>query len=362
MHRTSCREPWRRGVNLPALARHLAATATDIAPTRLAWLACARDIAQCMGEKGREVFHTVASVWPRYSRHDSEMAYDAALRQRTAAAGSLRYIARACRARGIDIGSPRFATGHYVKTMTQAQPQKMRKMKTTPVDMRLFTAAQPSGRPIGGRCPLTDLLLRLFPEQAVLDALERYMVGFDSFVSGRMPDAITFYQIDQTYNLLNAKRIFYRPDGHRDKRYPPHLTLSDNPQCLFGLHLLAEAPPEAAIGVVESEKSAIIMSIARPHMLWMATGSLNNFNAMMLEPLRQRPVTAFPDVDSETRGGLSVSAKMWADEAARLCRRGWHIGVDLALERQVNSLQRLNKIDIADIVLEQAKTDLLKKL
>ncbi|WP_394341409.1 DUF6371 domain-containing protein [Salinimicrobium sediminis] len=46
-------------------------------------------------------------------------------------------------------------------------------------------------------------------------------------------------------------------------------------ECLFGLHLL-NSDKQKAIALVESEKTAVIASIAFPQFIWMATGGLMN--------------------------------------------------------------------------------------
>lgn len=63
-------------------------------------------------------------------------------------------------------------------------------------------------------------------------------------------------------------------------------------QCLFGLHLINE-DYQKSIAIVESEKTAVMMSIFLPDFIWLATGSKSNFK--LLEPLKKRNCIAFPD-------------------------------------------------------------------
>jgi hypothetical protein len=49
------------------------------------------------------------------------------------------------------------------------------------------------------------------------------------------------------------------------------------------------------IALVESEKSAIIASIAFPEFIWMATGGLLNLKFDLLKPLAHRRVILCPD-------------------------------------------------------------------
>ena len=64
-------------------------------------------------------------------------------------------------------------------------------------------------------------------------------------------------------------------------------------QCLFGLHLLNDNVKQVAI--VESEKTALIMSIEFPNYTWMSTGSLQGFKYEYLAPLKGTAIIAFPD-------------------------------------------------------------------
>ena len=54
-----------------------------------------------------KAFHRIAAVWPDYSRHDSEMCYNRALRQ-TGKQISLGYLANALKRHGININHGRY--------------------------------------------------------------------------------------------------------------------------------------------------------------------------------------------------------------------------------------------------------------
>ena len=57
----------------------------------------------------------------------------------------------------------------------------------------------------------------------------------------------------------------------------------------------------------------------------------------------------------------SVSTAAWLKEANRL-KAGWKISVDMNLEKKATTPQRLDKCDIADIALEQAKQNHIERL
>ena len=355
----SSREHWVYPVDINRLAKDLKRLEIDIASTRIEWVAVAREIANVYGENGREAFMTIASVWPMFDRHDSELCYNAALRKADQNNQSLGYISHACRLKGIDVTRHpyRCGTPYRIKIVRNSRINQ----KTMNVDKRFFDRTQPQGRSILGRNQLTDLLLRIFPQGKVLESIEMYLIGFDSFVSGKMGDSITFWQIDKGYNLINAKRINYKFDGHRDKSTPPCVLYNQNGQCLFGLHLYNEQCNKI-IGLVESEKSALICSIYYPELCWMATGSMDNFNAVMLKPIKDRNIIAFPDVDinMDKKTRTSISFSRWKKMADNLNRSGWKIQVDDKLEKSVNTAQRLAKIDIADLILTEI-TDKIKQ-
>ncbi len=65
-------------------------------------------------------------------------------------------------------------------------------------------------------------------------------------------------------------------------------------QCFFGLHRIHE-DYNKPIAIVESEKTAIIMSIIVPEVIWIATGSKQNLKAPLMEPLKGRKIVLYPD-------------------------------------------------------------------
>lgn len=349
-------------LDLDRIARDVASRGIDIAPTRITWERLARCCATIAGEAGRDAFHLMAAVWPDYNRHDSELCYNRALR-RTDAPVSAGYLVAALKRHGMDLNRPCYRAGGKPVIMKNDTKKKTRKsMKKIPINTMVETL--PNERSLLGRNQFIDLLLRIFPQASVLKAVNAYFIGFNAFKTGAMGDALIFWQIDENKQIINAKRIHYKSDGHRDKKLPPLVMYPDNPQCLFGLHRLSQADPKQRIAIVESEKSALVMSIVQPDYLWMACGSLNNFNETFLKPLRGRKIVAFPDVDikRDKKSDLSASCALWEKTARHLRQRGWNITIDKSLEKEVNTAQRMDKIDIADIALDDAMKEQVKRL
>ena len=347
-------------VDLDRIARDVASRRIDIAPTRLTWELLARCCATAAGEQGRDAFHTMAAVWPDYSRHDSELCYNRALRQ-TGRPVSIGYLAHVLKLVGIDINLACYRKAGK-QVIIKTKKQQHRTMKKIPTNTMLKTLA--NQRSLIGRNQLTDMLLRIFPQSSVNLAVQRYLIGFNSFNTGSLGDALIYWQVDENKKIVNAKRIHYRADGHRDKKMPPMIIYPDNPQCLFGLHLLNDADHKQPVAIVESEKSALIMSMVRPDYLWMACGSLNNFNEDFLKPLRDRKIVGFPDVDikCDKKSGVSVSCALWQQVAKQLQHNDWIITIDTTLEETATTPQRLDKIDVADIAIDNASRQAYNRL
>ena len=94
-------------------------------------------------------------------------------------------------------------------------------------------------------------------------------------------------------------------------------------QCLFGLHLLIDNVKQVAI--VESEKTALIMSIEFPNYTWMSTGSLQGFKHEYLAPLKGTAIIAFPDKEGYVQ---------WQKTADILNDKGFEIEVSKLLENK----------------------------
>ncbi len=163
-----------------------------------------------------------------------------------------------------------------------------------------------------------------------------------------------FWQVDSVNKVRSGKLIHYDPvTVHRDKtrqttwvhaihpnyRKPKEYNLR---QCLFGEHLLKEAP-NSPVALVESEKTAVIALARMPHYLWMATGSLNEFKPSKLNVLKKRMVIAFPDLGAFDK---------WEEKAALLPFR---IQISDYLERNANGEERGKGLDIGDFLVSCEK-------
>ncbi len=206
-------------------------------------------------------------------------------------------------------------------------------------------------------------------EQAarVEQTLKNYVVGHTtkyangSNIEAGAPAFTIFWQIDDRGQVRTGKMMRYKPDGHRykpdqlryntdwiharlfrtGKRDPSKLRKVNT---LFGMHLLNFCP-DATVNIVESEKTALICSIAYGDMkrqLWMACGGINQICSELLEPLirQQRHIVLYPDHD-----GISA----WKDVAQQIGYKKLFVNDDLV--SKIWLPEDGQKADIADMLI-----------
>ena len=168
----------------------------------------------------------------------------------------------------------------------------------------------------------------------VLNSLRYYaewMVGkdkafcaFEKYRIGTANDGgCIFLQIDIN-NVIRAGKIIRYKDGHRVKDGLPVRWLHKDlyfrqfvhgdtlKQCFFGEHLFPMRP-DAPVAIVESEKTALLMSAIRPEYVWLATGgSCGLQNPEKTKVLEGRNVTLFPDNGMYLKWRQIAIPKGWA--------------------------------------------------
>ncbi len=133
-------------------------------------------------------------------------------------------------------------------------------------------------------------------------------------VGGWTDGRVVFFQIDDQGRPRGGKLMRYGTNGKRDKTSNPgwlHNQQGIRDLCdmehheyrstLFGMHLM-NTYPDAAINIVESEKTALICANAYGHPernLWMACGGLKFLKLESLKPLLDagRKIWLWPDKD-----------------------------------------------------------------
>lgn len=119
-------------------------------------------------------------------------------------------------------------------------------------------------------------------------------------------NGVVFWQIDYNFRIRNGKIMWYNPktckrkDGASTVAYQEKLKDFKHNSCFFGEHLLS-LYPNAKIGLVESEKTALYMATIYPDMVWLATGGKHGANwtsRSVFFPLIGRKLMIFPDLDA----------------------------------------------------------------
>jgi hypothetical protein len=177
---------------------------------------------------------------------------------------------------------------------------------------------------------LTEYLSSIFTPDEVSTASQKYFLTGSNYY---WSNATLFWQIDNKEQIHACKIMLYKKHtGKRIKEPYNHINWLHNAlkepefnlkQCLFGLHLI-NTDYQKEIAIVESEKTAIIMSIFLPQFIWIATGSKSNFKIELLEPLKKRKCIAFPD-----KGEFNN----WNNKAKELQTIGYKIAVSNLLEQ-----------------------------
>ena len=191
-------------------------------------------------------------------------------------------------------------------------------------------------------------------EEQMQRAAQRYRLGTSR------DGGVIFWQTDQLEQVYDGKIMYYRTDCHRDHSRKPtwvSYLLKRNgllpeywksEHCLFGTHLVNAQftmhNAQLAVAVVESEKTAIILSEHYPDCLWLAAGGLYELTAVKLFPLRGRKIILFPDTDTD---GMAYGT--WykvMQEAQHLLGQTIHLSA--LLEQRATKAEKAAKIDIVD--------------
>lgn len=180
---------------------------------------------------------------------------------------------------------------------------------------------------------------------------------FNIGASKRNPSAVAFWQIDSQQRVRQLKLTDYDAATLKTKKYNGRKVIdqkakaihkasgNDSPNiipCLFGEQQLKHQEKGATIAIVESEKTAILMTAVLPDMVWMATGgkAAAQFKSpSTLNALRGFNVRLFPDVDA---------LQTWGELADGLRRKGINAEVDYFLQEVATPEMIEAKADLAD--------------
>lgn len=137
------------------------------------------------------------------------------------------------------------------------------------------------------RCPLYNMMCRVFGSDAVSKTWSRYGV-----TTNQRGDAVYWY-FNADGKICHDKIIRYRYDGRRDHTFGGSRVFTTakgyTERCLFGSNLIRQGEP---FFVVEGEKSALIAACVYPEYVWVASGGKNTLRDLSDEAV------LFPDVDA----------------------------------------------------------------
>jgi hypothetical protein len=186
-------------------------------------------------------------------------------------------------------------------------------------------------------------------ERAAMSA-QRFCLGTSKHWAG----ATIFWQVDIHNRIRAGKIMLYDAQiGRRVKLPFNHITwvhrlLSKNKdyqlnQCLFGEHQLITAPKQLTVGIVESEKTAIIASIVMPELIWLACGSVSNLSIHKFKSIADRKIILYPDLNAFDK---------WKIKANELSGYNLDIHISDILERAACPNERAGGYDLADYLLK----------
>ena len=195
-----------------------------------------------------------------------------------------------------------------------------------------------------------EFLKTLFAEDEVKEVVSKYLIGTSKHYRG----AAIFWQIDNFERVHAGKILQYIPETGKRAKSPNGKGLINwvhslnkiegfnLDQCLFGLHLIDETS-QKTVAIVESEKTAVIMSVFKPEYTWLSTGSKQGFKQIMLDPIKQFKIVAFPD---------KSEYEDWKQRAIELNAKGFKIHVSDWIEK--TDLD--SGSDLADVFINESRT------
>ena len=197
----------------------------------------------------------------------------------------------------------------------------------------------------------------LFNVNSVQKIISDYYIGTSCHWRG----ATIFWQVDNLKKIRSGKIILYdKISGKRVKKPFNHINWFHKTnkienfnlsQCLFGLHLINKFPKKG-ICIVESEKTACIMSVIAPESIWIATGSLSNINTKLFAPLIEKNITFYPDTSLPSSKNINCYEK-WNEKKDTLIKKGFNVSISNLLEEKATIKEKSLGFDLADYFVPQ---------
>lgn len=311
-----------------------------------------------LGEDGRALFKGISKLSDKYHEVENDKKFTNALRTNNQV--SIATFIYMCQQKGIDTNKFYLKDGEETGSSLVLPTIQQVKSPTVCVDIDRHYVTDSLDVQMKSDF-VTFLKTLVDDDDKIRNVVETYRIGVTK------QQHTIFWYVDIEGKIRFGKIMAYGEDGHRKHDIVPQsipCELSKQgkipkdysiKKTLFGEHLLCEPMyADKLIGIVESEKSAIICSLCISDVLWMATGSLGNLQAERLQAVKSRHVILYPDADAK-----SIPYRKWKDSAEALNEKGWHILVSDYLEVIATTEQKIKKVDIADLLianLHESKT------
>jgi hypothetical protein len=196
--------------------------------------------------------------------------------------------------------------------------------------------------------PLYVYLCSVFGKEEANRLFRLYFVGTGHKWGG----CTVFWQIDFNGNVRGGKLMGYnRETGHRIKEPNSLVTWAHSElklpdyhlvQCFVGEYQLRQRPT-ATVALVESEKTALIMTHFMPDYVWLSTGGKDGcFNKDAVQVLRGRSIIMIPDLGGWERWQLKSQLLKPICKRVIMCDE---------IEKIATDKQREKGLDIADFFL-----------
>ncbi|MCD8405006.1 DUF6371 domain-containing protein [Tenacibaculum dicentrarchi] len=192
-----------------------------------------------------------------------------------------------------------------------------------------------------------------FNSEQVSSILNDYKIG----TATAWNNGTIFWQIDYENKIRGGKIILYNEKGKRTKyiNWIHSLNIKKGKinsfnlsQCFFGEHLISKY--DRPIAIVESEKTACIMSVLFEKYLWLASGSLGGLNDKKIKILKNKTIILYPDLGIESTNTSPYSK--WKKSCEELKSKGYDIQISNLLEKKGSITERKKGFDIADYFLK----------
>lgn len=332
-----------------ALANEVVRRGIDLFGTFEEWTKGAFALSE-LGEDGRALFKNISKLSDKYHEAENDKKFTNALR--TNHQVSIATFIYMCQQKGIDTNKFFLKDGGGLGASLVIPTVRQVKNPLVCVDIDGHYVIDSLDVQMKSDF-VTFLKTLVDDDDRIRNVVETYRIGVTK------QQHTIFWYVDIEGKVRFGKIMAYEKDGHRKHDIAPQSIpcelskLGRIPKdysikkTLFGEHLLND-PIYAGklIGIVESEKSAIICSLCISDVLWLATGSLGNLQAERLQAIKSRRVILYPDADVESQPFCK-----WKASADALNKQGWQIQVSDYLELIATPEQKHKKVDVADLLV-----------